>query len=64
MVEFFSTLTAGKASFPSLRKDRATWALAFEKVQANCPVAADLLHLCAFLAPEAIYGPQPSRRRH
>jgi tetratricopeptide (TPR) repeat protein len=32
-----------------------TWALAFEKVQANCPAAADLLHLCAFLAPEAIY---------
>ena len=32
-----------------------TWALAFEKVQANCPAAADLLHLCAFLAPEDIY---------
>jgi tetratricopeptide (TPR) repeat protein len=32
-----------------------TWALAFEKVQVNCPAAADLLHLCAFLAPEDIY---------
>jgi tetratricopeptide (TPR) repeat protein len=32
-----------------------TWALAFEKVQGNCPAAADLLHLCAFLAPENIY---------
>jgi tetratricopeptide (TPR) repeat protein len=32
-----------------------TWALAFEKVQANCPAAADLLYLCAFLAPENIY---------
>jgi tetratricopeptide (TPR) repeat protein len=32
-----------------------TWALAFEKVQAKCPAAADLLYLCAFLAPEAIY---------
>jgi tetratricopeptide (TPR) repeat protein len=32
-----------------------TWVLAFEKVQAKCPADADLLHLCAFLAPDAIY---------
>ena len=29
--------------------------MAFEKVQAKCPADADLLHLCAFLAPDAIY---------
>jgi tetratricopeptide (TPR) repeat protein len=32
-----------------------TWALAFEQVQASCPAAAELLDLCAFLAPDAIY---------
>jgi len=32
----------------------ATFSLAFEKVEANSPAAADLIRLCAFLAPEAI----------
>jgi tetratricopeptide (TPR) repeat protein len=31
-----------------------TWSLAFEKVQKDHPAAADLLRLCAFLAPDAI----------
>ena len=31
-----------------------TWSLAFEQVQQRCPAAADLLNLCAFLAPDAI----------
>src|SRR5450755_79546 len=31
-----------------------TWSLAFEKVQQTNPAAADLLRLCAFLAPDAI----------
>ena len=32
-----------------------TWELAFQKVQKTAPAAADLLNLCAFLAPEAIF---------
>ena len=32
-----------------------TWGLAFERIRTNCPGAADLRSLCAFLAPEAIY---------
>jgi tetratricopeptide (TPR) repeat protein len=32
----------------------ATFALSFEKVEQACPVAADLLRLCAFLSPDAI----------
>ena len=32
----------------------ATWSLAFEKVEQANPTAADLLRLCAFLAPDAI----------
>src|SRR6266516_4876635 len=32
----------------------ATWSLAFEKVEQANPAAADLLRLCAFLAPDAI----------
>jgi tetratricopeptide (TPR) repeat protein len=32
----------------------ATWSLAFEKVEQANPAAADLLRLCAFLAPNAI----------
>ncbi len=31
-----------------------TWSLSFERVEALDPLAADLLRLCAFLAPEAI----------
>jgi tetratricopeptide (TPR) repeat protein len=31
-----------------------TWSLSFEKVEQANPVAADLLRLCAFLAPDAI----------
>jgi NB-ARC domain len=31
-----------------------TWALSFEKVQQDNPAAADLLRLCAFLAPDDI----------
>jgi tetratricopeptide (TPR) repeat protein len=31
-----------------------TFSLAFEKVAANSPAAADLIRLCAFLAPDAI----------
>jgi tetratricopeptide (TPR) repeat protein len=31
------------------------WALAFDQVESKCPAAVDLLYLCAFLAPEAIY---------
>jgi len=31
-----------------------TWSLSFEKVGYSSPVAADLLQLCAFLAPDAI----------
>ena len=31
-----------------------TWALAFEQVEAAMPAAADLLRLCAFLAPDTI----------
>ena len=31
-----------------------TWSLSFEKVEAASPAAADLLRLCAFLAPDAI----------
>ena len=34
---------------------RVTWGLAFEDVQSRCPAAAELLCLCAFLSPEAIY---------
>lgn len=32
----------------------STWDLAFDKVKGECPEAAELLYLCAFLAPEAI----------
>ena len=32
-----------------------TWELAFQKVQEASPAAVDLLNLCAFLAPEAIF---------
>jgi hypothetical protein len=32
----------------------ATWSLSFEKIEQADPVAADLLRLCAFLAPDAI----------
>ena len=35
-----------------------TWNLAFEQVRSCCPVAADLLCLCAYLAPEAIHLPE------
>src|SRR5450755_3301687 len=31
-----------------------TWSLAFERVEAKSPAAADLLRLCAYLAPDAI----------
>src|SRR5450759_5346236 len=31
-----------------------TWSLSFERVEQNNPAAADLLRLCAFLAPDAI----------
>ena len=31
-----------------------TWTLAFQKVEAASPAAADLLRLCAFLSPDAI----------
>src|SRR5207245_4244989 len=31
-----------------------TWSLSFEKVEQANPAAADLLRLCAFLAPDAI----------
>ena len=31
-----------------------TWSLSFERVEANNPAAADLLRLCAYLAPDAI----------
>jgi hypothetical protein len=31
-----------------------TWSLSFEKVELANPAAADLLRLCAFLAPDAI----------
>jgi len=31
-----------------------TWSLSFQKVEQENPVAADLLRLCAFLAPDAI----------
>jgi tetratricopeptide (TPR) repeat protein/nucleoside phosphorylase len=31
-----------------------TWSLSFQKVQQACPAAAELLHLCAFLAPDRI----------
>src|SRR5207253_5227285 len=31
-----------------------TWSLSFQKVEQASPAAADLLRLCAFLAPEAI----------
>ena len=31
-----------------------TWELAFQEVQKTAPAAADLLNLCAFLAPDAI----------
>jgi hypothetical protein len=31
-----------------------TWNLAFEQARASTPASADLLALCAFLAPEAI----------
>jgi hypothetical protein len=41
--------------YQSERTVGTTWALSFEKLEAKCPAAADLLHLCAFLAPEAIY---------
>ena len=32
----------------------ATWSISFAKVESRNPAAADLLRLCAFLAPEAI----------
>ena len=32
-----------------------TWEVSFQKVQKTAPAAADLLNLCAFLAPEAIF---------
>ena len=32
-----------------------TWELAFQEVQKTAPAAADLLNLCAFLAPDAIF---------
>nr|MDQ2716730.1 tetratricopeptide repeat protein [Chloroflexota bacterium] len=32
----------------------ATWSLSFQKVQQANPAAAELLHLCAFLAPDRI----------
>ena len=32
-----------------------TWEISFQKVQKTAPAAADLLNLCAFLAPEAIF---------
>jgi tetratricopeptide (TPR) repeat protein len=32
----------------------STWALSFAQVEQQNPAAADLLHLCAFLAPDAI----------
>src|SRR6266516_2350520 len=31
-----------------------TWSLSFERVEAKSPAAADLLRLCAYLAPDAI----------
>jgi len=31
-----------------------TWSMAFEQLQSECPAAADLMHLCAVLAPDAI----------
>ncbi len=31
-----------------------TWSLAFDKLAASNPAAIDLIHLCAFLAPDAI----------
>ena len=31
-----------------------TWSLSFERVRREMPCAADLLRLCAFLAPDAI----------
>lgn len=31
-----------------------TWALSFHKIEQKNPAAAELLHLCAFLAPDAI----------
>jgi hypothetical protein len=32
----------------------ATWSLSFQKIQQANPAAAELLHLCAFLAPDRI----------
>ena len=32
----------------------STWSLSFERVEQECPVAAELLRLCAFLDPDAI----------
>jgi tetratricopeptide (TPR) repeat protein len=51
--------------YQSERTVGTTWALSFEKLEAKCPAAADLLHLCAFLAPEAIYvGELASASKH
>ena len=32
----------------------STWSLSFEQVEQECPAAAELLRLCAFLDPDAI----------
>ena len=32
----------------------STWSISFEQVEQECPAAAELLRLCAFLDPDAI----------
>jgi hypothetical protein len=47
-------LLAERGSLADHASVTVTFSLAFEKVAENSPAAADLLRLCAFLAPEAI----------
>jgi hypothetical protein len=39
---------------PYMKTAGTAWSLAFEQMQERCPAAADLLNLCAFLAPDDI----------
>lgn len=51
-----STLLArrGKQATSYPEPVATTWSLSFAQVEQSCPAAAELLHLCAFLAPDHI----------
>ena len=58
-LELFRQRKAELLKFPISRRDydytvATTWEISFQQVQEECEAGADLLNLCAFLAPEKI----------